>query len=88
MVKVKNAYGDIDILKHYGTTLIRRDGDRLIVTPFYSASSVRAINQWLACFGYAGVKLSRKQGNYEFTYNRGLYNVERIAGNYVVTKLV
>lgn len=86
MVTVKNAYGDIDGLRHYGTTLIRRDGDMIVVTPFYSASSVRAINQWLECFGYAGVKLARKQGSYVFVYSRQ-YSVAELKDGYVVTKL-
>ena len=64
LVKVKNAFGDTRHLRHYGTLLIERVNGNFIIKPYYSASSVRAINQWFEAVGF-DLKLSRKQGDYK-----------------------
>lgn len=83
-VKVKHAYGDYNGLTHYNTRLIERTGeDSFIIDPYYSASSCRAIDQWLEASGYS-LRIGRKQGEFvAYTYS-GEYQIERDGNKFIV----
>ena len=84
MVKVKNAYGDYNGLVHYNTRLIERTGeDSFIINPYYSASSCRAIDQWLEASGYC-LRIGRKMGEYVAHVYRGEYQIERDGNKFIV----
>lgn len=84
LVKVKNAYGDIRHLRHYNTILIESTGKGgFVIKPYYSASSVRAINQWFETVGF-NLKLSRKQGNYKLTGSADGFKVVETGAGYIL----
>ena len=64
LVTVKNAFGNNDGLWHYGKRLIERTTEpAIVICPFYSASSVKAINQWLDALGYP-FHMTRRNGKF------------------------
>ena len=65
LVTVRNALGNNEGLWHYDKRLIERTTEpAVVIYPYDSASSVRAINQWLDALGYP-FHMTRKKGKFK-----------------------
>lgn len=79
LVSVRNAFGNNDGLWHYGKRLIERTTEpAVVIYPYDSASSARAINQWLDALGYP-FRLTRSKGTFKL-------NNFSVSGGWFVTE--